>query len=68
MPNWIPIRDRLPPDEVPVICLDPRGFEYTGMYSARVHRDGWFLLDRDGHGFIRRLKPTHWRPDTEHNP
>lgn len=61
MPDWILTRDRLPPEEVPVICWDPRGFAYTGMYAPRVHRNCWFLVDAWGNGFIRRQAPTKWK-------
>ena len=59
MPNWIPTRDRLPPEETPVRCLDGRGFAFDGVYCPRVHRSCWFRLDKHGNGFIHPA-PTHW--------
>lgn len=68
MPNWIPTRDRLPPEETPVRCLDGRGFAFDGVYCPRVHRSCWFRLDKHGNGFIHPA-PTHWYiPESEVNP
>ena len=59
MPNWIPTRDRLPPDEVLVRCRDANGNKFEAFYCSRVHSTCWFRNGRVCH------PPTHWKPIKE---
>lgn len=52
--RWIPVRERLPADDIDVIC------SYPGLQSFQAFRYGfdWF----NSEGGLLAFPPTHWMP------
>lgn len=59
-PRWIPVEERLPENEVPVLCTDGDA-TFFGMYESDAGI--WIML----FGFLPAsgVDVTHWRPMPE---
>lgn len=55
--NWISVKDRLPPYDVPVL-VNSKGFVFTGTLKEGVLTTAWY----GAHGAFTPGYVTHWQP------